>query len=251
VPESPIRAAKLLPLPAAGVWRVSSWDEPFEPPPPPPPIGSAGPEEENAGRWDAPDGSFRVLYCSTEPEGAIGEKIAPFTQNPAAVAEIEGFFEEEPDPEWQDDFLAAGLTAEDVAGLAASLSWAPARADARVVDVWHASTLRVFARLLAPAIRRFGMTRLDRLTLLTDERAITRTVAGILHRAACDGHGEPRWASGLRFESRLPPGWECFALWEPVPVEAERMSSEPLTIDNPHLRSAAAQLGVVLYDVFD
>lgn len=242
-----VQRAKLTVLPATGLWRVSSWHAPFDPPPPPPALGTAGADEDNAGRWDAPDESFRVLYCATDPEGAIGEKIAPFAQNPSAVARIEAFFDDEPDAAFADDFLAVGLTADDVTGMDATLAVAGPQPGAVAIDVAHPRTLRSFAAEILKAVAPFGMNAIDRLTALTHERGVTRTVAGIYHRAACDGGPEPRSASGLRFTSRLAPAWECSALWEPVPVELPPVT-EPLTIDNPHLRSAAAQLGVVLYD---
>jgi hypothetical protein len=53
-------------------------------------------------------------------------------------------------------------------------------------------------------------------------------------------------AAGLRFTSRLPPAWECWALWEPLGLDAENAELERVTIDPPQLRTAAAMLGVVL-----
>lgn len=57
--------------------------------------------------------------------------------------------------------------------------------------------------------------------------------------------GELR-AAGLRFTSRLPPAWECWALWEPLPLEAANAEIEAVTIDTPQLRTAAAMLGIAI-----
>src|SRR4051794_27841374 len=95
----------LVPPPATGFWRVTDWDEPFDPRPAPPPLDITLDLDSDSGRWDAPDGSFRTLYCCTDPEGAIGEKIAPFVPNPGAVLRIEEFLESQPDPDWADDHL--------------------------------------------------------------------------------------------------------------------------------------------------
>jgi hypothetical protein len=104
----------MVPPPVYGFWRVTNHHEPFDPPPAPPPIGTAGAEDDEARRYDAPDGSYRTLYCATEPEGALGEKLAHFQPNPQAVAPIQAFLADDPDPDQADDYLASGLHAEDI-----------------------------------------------------------------------------------------------------------------------------------------
>jgi hypothetical protein len=53
-------------------------------------------------------------------------------------------------------------------------------------------------------------------------------------------------ASGLRFTSRLPPAWECWALWEPLPLDEPVAQAEDVTFLTPALRTAADMLGVAL-----
>jgi hypothetical protein len=72
--------------PHGGFWRVSRHHEPFDPPPAPPPVGEGASDENDSGRWDAPQCEYRVLYCATEPEGAIGEKLAAFMPNVSGTA---------------------------------------------------------------------------------------------------------------------------------------------------------------------
>ena len=88
-----------------------------------------------------------------------------------------------------------------------------------------------------------GIERFDRHTLLDERRYITRTLAGLYRQEATDPASGDLLAAGLRFTSRLPPAWECWALWEPLPLNA---AIEDVTIDTPQLRTAAAKLGVVL-----
>ena len=98
----------------------------------------------------------------------------------------------------------------------------------------------------APALLRYGIRRFDRRTLLDERRYVTRTLAGLYRRDATDPMTGELLAAGLRFTSRLPPAWECWALWEPLGLDAVGAEIERVTIDTPQLRTAAAMLGVVL-----
>lgn len=92
----------------------------------------------------------------------------------------------------------------------------------------------------------YGIKRFDRRTLLDERRYVTRTLAGLYPRDATDPATGELLAAGLRFTSRLPPAWECWALWEPLPLDVGAADIEDVTIDKPELRAAAAMLGVVL-----
>jgi RES domain len=217
---------RLVGPPAGGFWRATTHPEPFDPPPAPPPIREVDPADDESGRWDAPAGEYRVLYCATEPEGALGEKLAPFMPNVSAVHRIEAFLEEEPDPEFAEDYLQPTLDAADIDSFGWFVAQAPAVPARRFVDVWHpASAVALFPRavsLLKP--RRPG-------ALIRDS---VSTEAGELR------------ASGLRYDSRLAPRWECWALWDPLPLDANEAEIQRVHIDTPALRTAAELLGVVL-----
>jgi hypothetical protein len=231
-------------LPSGGVWRVTDWPEPFEPPPAPPPIRSEV-EDDDAGRWDAPDGSFRTLYCATEAEGAVGEKLGPFALNPAAVRRIERFFDEEPDDEYLDDDLSGVLRSEDFSEWGWSLAWASVHPGASAIDVFHWRTAVAALPHAAPLLRSFGLRSLDRYALLEARRDFTRQLGAIFRERVTSLDGSLQ-ACGLCYESRLPPAWECWAPWEPVPVDPDPAQLEALTITHPVARSAAAKLGVIL-----
>ncbi len=231
-----------VPPPRDGFWRVSSWPQVFDPPPAPPPL-SASPEEDDGHRYDDPDGRFRTLYCATEPEGALGECLGDFVFNTTAMVRIEAFLESEPEPGFDEDYHHP-LSPDDIKAFGWKLGHAPAR-DAGLIDVEHWRTHLAAAPRALPALGRYGIKRFDRHTLLDERRYITRTLAGVYRVDATDEHGE-LLASGLRFTSRLPPAWECWALWEPPPLDRAGAQIEDVTFDTPALHTAADMLGVVL-----
>ncbi len=231
-----------VPPPGDGFWRVSSWARVFDPPPAPPPLG-APPDEDDGHRYDDPDGKFRTLYCATESEGALGECLGDFVFNTAAVARIEAFLESGPEPGFDEDYHRP-LRREDIEAFGWKLARAPAR-DARLIDVEDWRTFLAAAPHALAALGGYGVKRFDRQTLLDERRYITRTLAGVYRAGATNEHGELQ-AAGLRFTSRLPPAWECWALWEPLPLDESAAPVEDVTFDTPALRTAADMLGVML-----
>jgi RES domain len=231
--------------PVDGFWRTTKHHEPFDPPPPPAPIAEIDPAEDRSGRWDAPQGEYKVLYCATEPEGAIGEQLAAFMQNLPAVQRIEAFFEEEPDPEFADDYLELALDGDDIDSFGWLLAHAPANPDSRFIDAWHPSTAIALFPRAAALLLRFGFRILDIRALADERRGFTRRLGALMRSVATDEYGGLQ-AAGLRYDSRLPPRWECWALWEPLPLDADRVHIERVDIDTPALRRAAQLLGVTL-----
>lgn len=186
-----------------------------------------------------------MLYCATEPEGAIGEKLSAFMPNVSTVLRIESFLAEEPDPGYGDDYLEVGLDADDVESFAWLLAHAPATPAARFIDVWHPLTVLALFPRAASLLAAFGLKVLDRRALADERRGFTRRLGGLMRGDATAENGELR-AAGLRYESRLAPGWECWALWEPLPLDIDQANVERVGIDTPALRRAAELLGVVL-----
>lgn len=238
----------LKPLPAEGVWRVSDWNDPLDPPPPPPPVTDTNPANDESRRWDDPDGRFRTLYCATQAEGAFGEKLSSFRLLPSVVCEIEDFLEEDPDLEFADDALIGGLSRADIEDLNWKVAWAPTVDDAaEAIDVASRRTQLAMLPKIGTLLRNFGIADLDREVLRSSTRGFTRGVAGFARKEATDDDGELR-ACGLRYESRLVARWECWALWDPLPLSEVEAEIESVTIDHPSLRLAAAKLGVPLHD---
>ena len=233
-----------VPPPTNGFWRVSSWPEPFDPPPPAPPLGT-DPKDDDGHRYDDPQGEWRTLYCATEAEGALGECLGDFKFNAKAVVRIEAYLQSDPDVGFDEDYFRP-LTAEDVESFDWKLAHAPAIRDAALIAIDHWRTYIAVAPKAVPALLRYGVTRFDRRTLLDERRYVTRTLAGLYRRDATDPVSGELLAAGLRFTSRLPPAWECWALWEPLALDAADAYVELVTIDTPQLRTAAAMLGVVI-----
>lgn len=200
-------------------WRVSDWPEPLDPKPPPPPVTAPDPRADDAGRWDDPDGVHRTLYCATEPEGAIGERLGDFALNVAAVLEVESFLSEAPDEEYEEE-LTSGLDAEAIRSLEWTLTSVPSDPSARFIDVQAGATFIAVAGAVLRALRVLGIRRFDRATLLDERRSVTRRIAGVIRSVATDEESGNLGAQGIRYLSRLPPAWECWAVWEPLPFDA-------------------------------
>jgi hypothetical protein len=241
-PRTGFPGYRLVGPPDGGFWRATSHHEPFDPPPPPPAVGAV---DDDSGRWDAPTGEYKVLYCATDPEGALGEKLADFMPNVAAILRVEAFLEDEPDPEVAEDYLEAGLDATDIDSFAWLLAHAPADPAGQFIDVWHPATAVALLPRAAYLLRKFRLSALDRRALADERRGFTRRLGALIRDDALGGDGELR-AAGLRYESRLPPAWECWALWEPLALDAEEARVERVGIDTPALRRAAQLLGVAL-----
>jgi RES domain len=186
-----------------------------------------------------------VLYCATDPVGALGEKLAHFMPNITAIQRIEAFLEEEPDPNFADDYLEAPLDAADIDSFGWLLAHAPADPAHRFIDVWHPATAVALFPRAASLLKEFGLHVLDIHALADERRGFTRRLGALVRQTATTESGELR-ASGLRYDSRLPPRWECWALWEPLPLNADEAEIERVHIDTPALRTAAELLGVVL-----
>ena len=240
----PSRAADLATVgPPERFWRVSSWHDVFDPPSPASPVDDAC-ENDDAHRWDDPEGRYRTLYCASQPEGALGECLGDFALNAEAVRDIDAFLEGEADVRFDEDFNT-GLTEADVDGFQWQLADRAPLPGSRFIDIDAPRTYVAIARQAAPVLVRYGLKRFDRRALLDERRNLTRQLAGIL-RARVTGPDGSLIADGLRFTSRLPPAWESWALWEPLPLATGNVSAEPVTIHTPALRKAASLLGVAL-----
>ena len=88
----------------------------------------------------------------------------------------------------------------------------------------------------------FGLQAFDRRAILDERRHFTRRLAGVWRSAAVLGSGD-LLIQGLRFRSRLPPAWICWALWDPLPLDASTARQERVMIKHPALRAAARKLG--------
>jgi hypothetical protein len=75
---------------------------------------------------------------------------------------------------------------------------------------------------------------------MTQDRRVTRAVARFLYERYAG------YAAGIRYESRLAGGLECWALWPPAARLLAAADLNPLSPEDPDLIAAAELLDVAL-----
>lgn len=231
-------AVHLVPPPVR-VYRVArptrpfNWSAPREPLP-----ASEGPVFEGR-RWDDPEGSFATVYCGTSPEAAFAETIAPFRRVSGLRERIfEATDEDEPDPTYDFDD-PEGIV--PVGYFERALGYALVDEDVRFIDVDDARTHNELNARFGELLEELGAGRqFDRGLVMTQDRRVTRRVAGFLYE-----HYRHE-AMGIRYESRLMSDLECWALWPQAQVAVYDVDVEPISPETPALVEAAERLGVLL-----
>jgi hypothetical protein len=114
--------------------------------------------------------------------------------------------------------------------------------DVRFVDVEHPDRYTAAGPALRPLLRCYGIRRIDRSSFLHADRRVTRTIARHYWELAQypDHHS---WR-GLRYSSRLAADWECWAIWEPSPLQEGIAEISPVTRTDPSLHGAATRLSL-------
>lgn len=220
--------------PTAPLSRVGRADlDPFELPP----STYAG-----RGRFDAPDGNFRVFYAASSPLAAFGEVLAQHRVSLAAIARVvdtSDTLSTRTQRYEQDQTLSfLGIIPAD---------WLKKRhlgrttiaPHLRFADIVHPDTLQALRPALASFLTSRQIADLDMAALFSADRAVTQHIANYLHQLH-DSDGQPLVA-GIRYPSRLHLSWECWALF------ADRLQHgdvETTTIqhDNPALLEACRVL---------
>lgn len=157
------------------------------------------------GRWDDPDGRFRVLYTSASRFACLVEVLAPFRPDPAVIAASQvvrddprdATFETVPvgvlPAEWLDARVVGTATLEGAhiaVGEPASLAWLRRRAAALLVV--------------------HGLSDIDGSTIRETARAFTRALSRWLYEL------ESPLLDGIEFESRHGNGLVLWATYESV-----------------------------------
>lgn len=195
------------------------------------------------GRWDDPLGEWPTLYVADSAVTAFAETIA-FARTSDTVADriyVETD-EDAADPEYDPELAAGHLPRSYFEPYADD---APRRVlgecrlvgEPQLVDMSHADTHHELNLALGVAVRPYGVDRFDRGVMMSQDRRITRTIAGHLHDVAND-------AVGLLYESRYLPDGQCVALWERAVIVDKRPL--PVTRRHPALRAAAGALHIEL-----
>ena len=216
-------APEVVPAPSEGLWWVARGDHPLAPPPSVRGLSTAG-----ANRFDPLSFDVGVLYFGTDLETCFGETLARFRPSLRVLSVIAS--------EWRElGFMSPGTVAAD---------WRQRRSGVHVrlpatagfLDVESPVTHQFLRNQLALGLSALGLDDLDVAAVRGPDRRVTRLIADWTYMA--ENQGQPRYA-GIRYESRLRTGWECWALFDDEDLELEVLQTLPLTVDMPALQEVA------------
>lgn len=234
--------SRLVAAPATGVYRVAKGLDPFVFRPPRSALPDGNEPVLDGNRWDDPSARFASLYCATTAEAAFGETIARYRETDGLIGRIAAFLNSDPDPAY--DFeLAPGRVPPDYFA-DRYLGHVAVDPDVRFVDVDHPHTHAAATPALRGLLRQHRLREVDRGVMFHADRRLTRPIARYYWTLA-QSPDHRDWA-GLRYESRLSAGWECWALWKPSPIRLHVSDVHTVTRANPDLRAAAARLRLIL-----
>lgn len=229
----------LVAAPAGGLWRVAHRRHlTFGFPPPPAALewSEAHAPVHPGGRWDDPDGVFQTLYCAATPTGALMEALRPLRRPPerllrttAANRDINAVRGRVPSCFLPDRLIGQAMT----------------YSQAMFIDVADPHTHNGLPEHVRRVLSWFGVRDVDRSTVLSDDRRVTRYLARHFFEA-CQ-HDELTHVRGLRFESRIAPKIECFAVWnEPSPIDLDTITTTGIDPTDPAVIDAVAALGLTV-----
>ncbi len=188
--------------PPASIFRVGRFPNPFRWRPPLFSLAEAE-HPNDGGRWDAPHADFATLYTATQPVGAFVETLAyvrrslEFERRLLAATAAD-----EPDRAF-DPVLSGGRIPSSY--FERVLGRAVVDGELVFVDVDHPRTHAQLTENLGDLLAEHGLREFDRGVVMGQDRRITRSIAGNLHERLGEEVG------GLRYESRVYRGLECWA----------------------------------------
>jgi hypothetical protein len=212
-----------VPPPSGGLWRVARGDDPLASPAP-----VRGTTSSGTNRFDPLTIDCGVLYFGTDLEACFGETLARFRPSISLLSIV--------DSEWRElGFMDVGTVAAD---------WRQRRSavhiglppDSRFLDVESAATRQFLRSELALGLSAIGLHDLDVAAVRGPDRRVTRLIADWAYMA--DDNGQPRYA-GIRYESRIRSGWECWALFDDEELELKVLETLPIVSDMPALQRVA------------
>jgi hypothetical protein len=181
-------------------------------------------------RFDDPRGEYRVLYASSQREGAFAETLARFRVDLRLAAEQEAI---DGDPE------DAGYP-EPLAGGLVPIEWTEtrrlgtARHACGFVDLGHSDSLAHLREALADHVLRHGLDDLDAGDVRRRApRRLTQEISRYLFERGRDDDGAA--VGGVRYLSRLGDELVNWAIFEPN--EPSDATSEPIDPNDEALRA--------------
>lgn len=216
-------APAVVPAPPDGLWRVARGDNPLTIPETRP-----GAILQGANRFDPLTMAYGVLYFGTTLEACFGETLARFRPSIDLLALV--------GDEWRElGFMPVGSVAAD---------WRQRRTAVHVrlpeglefLDVESPTTHQFLRSELALGLSAMGLHDLDVSTVRGPNRQVTQLISEWAYTASDDER--PRYA-GIRYQSRIRSGWECWALFDDEELDLGVVESLPITPDMPDLVAVA------------
>jgi hypothetical protein len=193
-----------------------------------PPSSVRGIATAGINRFDPLTVDCGVLYFGSDLETCFGETLARFRPSLPLLSVVE--------EDWRElGFMDIGTVAAD---------WRQRRSavhvriphDATFLDAESAITHQYLRKELALGLSAIGLDDLDVAAVRGPDRRVTRLISDWAYMANDDG--QPRYA-GIRYESRIRSGWECWALFDDEDLDLEVIETLPIVPDMPELQEVA------------
>jgi hypothetical protein len=188
-------------------------------------------------RFDDPRGEYRVLYASSQREGAFAETLARFRSDLHVAAELQAIVGDPEDVAYL----------ETVPGGVVPIEWIEtrvlgiARHGGGFVDLGHSDSLAHLRTALADRVLHHGLDDLDAGDVRRRApRRLTQEISRYLFERGRDAEGDT--VAGVRYLSRLGDEFVNWAIFEPnQPSDA---TSEPIDRDDDALRAVLERFGL-------
>jgi len=207
--------------PETGLWRIARGANPLAVP-----VGGPGPARAN--RFDPLTMDYGVLYFGSDLEACFGETLARFRPSLSMLSLVK--------EEWEGlGFMALGSIAAD---------WRQRRSAVHVrlprdlvfLDVESPVTHQFLRKKLALGLSTLGLSDLDVPAVRGADRRVTQMISEWAYMET-DGD-RPRYG-GIRYESRIRSGWECWALFDDDELAIDVVETLTIMPDMPGLVSVA------------
>lgn len=172
--------------------------------------------------------NYGVLYLGTDLQTCFGETLARLRPSLPLIAIVQD--------EWADrGFMPVGTIPADWRHRRSAVH-VQLPAGLRFVDVESPVTHQFLRAELAVGLSTLGITDLDVPTIRGPDRRVTQLISEWAYMAT-EGD-EPRYA-GIRYESRVRSGWECWALFDDEDLPVSIVETIPIAAELPALAEVA------------
>lgn len=194
-------------------------------------------DDPEHGKEDPEPDLFRVVYCASSRTGAFGETIAGFRKSLGLLSGLRGIEDDGPlDPE-----LEGGLLPEEWR-LNRRIGGTRLDGSLRFADLESPRAATLLRREMATLLTELGLDDLDFSDLMGRERRVTQNAARCVYKAT-DEADRPVF-DGIRYASRLGPGWELWAVFADRLVHEPEDTYQTISRNDPDLREAAEVLDI-------